>query len=344
MIPAELHIDLDALARNYRTLGAVSGRPVHPVVKADAYGLGAAPVARRLMAEGAQTFFVARAAEGVRLRTHLGPAPDIYVLDGAVAGTERALIEAQLRPVLNHGDQLQEWRTASGGVCGLQIDTGMNRLGFRPEDAPAPFDGLTLVMSHLACADDPAEPMNRRQRDAFAAVASRYPDQIKSFANSGGCFLGDDYGFDAVRPGICLYGGGPEGRPDPRIASVATLTARVLQVRDVPAGESVGYSRGWIADRPARVALFAAGYADGLLRAYSPGGQVFVGDELRPLIGRVSMDVAAVEVTGLDVAVGDPVELFGPNRPIDDAARAAGTIAYELLTSVTQRVARRYPG
>ncbi|WP_122464940.1 alanine racemase [Brevundimonas lutea] len=342
MIPAELHIDLEALARNYRRLEAVSGRPVHPVVKADAYGLGATPVARRLLAAGARTFFVARAAEGVRLRADLGPEPDIYVLDGAVAGTERALIEADLRPVLNHGDQLRGWRGAGGGACGLQIDTGMNRLGFRPEDAPAAFDGLALVMSHLACADDPAEPMNRRQRDAFAAVAARYPDQIKSFANSGGCFLGDDYGFDAVRPGICLYGGGPEGRPDPRIAPVATLTARVLQVRDVPAGESVGYSRGWVADQPARVALFAAGYADGLLRAYSPEGQAFVGGQLRPLIGRVSMDVAAVEVTGLDVAVGDPVELFGANRPLDDAARAAGTIAYELLTSITARVPRVY--
>ena len=324
MTPAELQIDLDALARNYRTLGTVSGRPVHPVVKADAYGLGAAPVARRLSAEGAQTFFVARATEGVRLRADLGPTPDIYVLDGAVAGTERALIEADLRPVLNHGDQLQAWRAASGGACGLQIDTGMNRLGFRPEEAPAPFDGLALIMSHLACADDPAEPMNRRQRDAFAAVAARYPHQTKSFANSGGCFLGDDYGFDAVRPGICLYGGGPEGRPHARIAPVATLTARVLQVRDVPAGDSVGYSRGWIATRPSRIALFAAGYADGLLRAFSPEGQAFVGGELRSLIGRVSMDVAAVEVSALDVAVGDPVELFGPNRSIDDAARAAG--------------------
>ncbi len=339
---AELLINLGAVAANYRTVERATGRPVHPVVKADAYGLGAAALSRHLMSEGARTFFVARAAEGVALRAELGTEPDIYVLDGAVAGTERALIDARLRPVLNHSGQVQSWRAAGGGFCGLQIDTGMNRLGFRPGEAPPPFDGLALVMSHLACADEPAEPMNRRQRDAFAAVSCHYPNQIKSFANSGGCFLGNDYGFDAVRPGICLYGGGPEGRPDARIAPVATLTARVLQVRDVPAGESIGYGRGFLADRPARIALLAAGYADGVGRGCGSRGQAFVAGKVRPLIGRVSMDVAAVEVTGLDVAPGDPVELFGRNLHLEDVAQAAGTIAYELLTSVTARVTRAY--
>ena len=186
--------------------------------------------------------------------------------------------------------------------------------------------------------------MNRHQRDAFAAAAVRYPGATRSFANSGGCFLGPDYAFDAVRPGICLYGGGPEGRPDARIQAVATLTADVLQVRDLPAGESVGYSRGFIAETPRRIATCATGYADGLLRAYSPRGQAFVAGEQRPLLGRVSMDVCAVDVTGLDVAVGDTVELFGANRALDDAAAAAGTISYELLTSITPRVPRRYVG
>lgn len=344
--PARLTVDLNALTRNFHALGAASGAPVHPVVKADSYGLGAVPCARRLLAEGARTFFVARAAEGVALRTSLGAEPAIYVLDGCVAGTEGALIAADLRPVLNHGDQITTWRTAGGGACGLQIDTGMNRLGFRPEDAPAPFDGLDLILSHLACADDPAEPMNRRQRDAFAAAAQRYPGAVRSFANSGGCFLGPDYAFDAVRPGVCLYGGGPEGRPDPRIGAVATLTADILQVRDVPAGETVGYSRGFTADQPRRIATCATGYADGVLRSYSGkgGGLVWVAGELRPILGRVSMDVCAVDVTGLDVAIGDTVELFGPNRMLDDAAAAAGTIAYELLTSVAVRVPRIYVG
>lgn len=342
--PTLLSIDLEALAANYRMLEAVGGVPVHPVVKADGYGLGAEACARRLRTEGADTFFVARSGEGERLRTALDPDAAIYVLDGCLDGQAGRLREADLRPVLNTGRQLAEWLAAGGGACGLQIDTGMNRLGFRPEEAPEPFRGLDLVLSHLACADDPAEPMNARQRDAFATAARRYPGTTRSFANSGGVFLGPGYGFDASRPGICLYGGGPEGRPDARIRPVATLTAEVLQVREVPAGESVGYSRGFVAATPTRIATCAAGYADGVLRSYSPAGQVFVAGALRPIIGRVSMDVCAVDVTGLDVAVGDTVELFGPNRWLDDAATTAGTVAWEVLTSVGPRVAREYAG
>ena len=342
--PASLTIDLQALAANYRALERIGGVPVHPVVKADGYGLGAAACAERLMQEGARTFFVARTREGERLRTALGPEAAIYVLDGCLAGRAPRLREADLRPVVNTPDQLAEWLAAGGGRCGLQIDTGMNRLGFRPEDAPEPFEGLDLVLSHLACADDPAEPMNARQRDAFAAAAKRYPGTVRSFANSGGIFLGRDYGFDASRPGICLYGGGPEGRADDRIRPVATFAAEVLQVRDLPAGESVGYSRGLIAETPRRIATVAAGYADGVLRSYSPRGRVWIGGELRPIVGRVSMDVCAVDVTGLEVAAGDAAELFGPNRMLDDAAAAAGTVAWELLTSVGPRVLRRYVG
>jgi alanine racemase len=184
--------------------------------------------------------------------------------------------------------------------------------------------------------------MNRRQRDAFEIATRRYPGATRSFANSGGCFLGADYGFDAVRPGVCLYGGGPQGRPDDRIAAVATLSAEVLQVRDVSPGESLGYSRAFIADRSVRVATVAAGYADGVMRAYSPDGAGWIAGETRPLLGRVSMDVCAIDVTGLEVTVGDRVELFGANRPLDAAAKAAGTISYELLTSVAPRVGRAY--
>ncbi len=340
--PATLSVDLGALARNFHALQDLTGAPVHPVVKADSYGLGARACTTRLMAEGARTFFVARAAEGQALRATLGAEPTIYVLDGCHDGAAAELKAADLRPVLNQQRQIDAWRQAGGGPCGLQIDTGMNRLGFRPEDAPEPFEGVSLVMSHLACADEPAQPMNRRQRDLFVAAAQRYPGAIRSFANSGGCFLGPDFAFDAVRPGICLYGGGPEGRTDDRIAPVATLSAEVLQVRDVPAGESIGYSRGFLAEAPVRVATVATGYADGLLRSYSPRGAAWVAGQARPLLGRVSMDVCAVDVTGLDVAIGDRVELFGPNRRLDDAAAAAGTIAYELLTSITARVPRAY--
>jgi len=345
MPPARLSIDLDALAANYRTLETLSGVPVQPVVKADAYGLGAATVARRLMAEGARAFFVARLSEGLDLRAALGPEPVIWVLDGCAttrAGPE--MVAADLRPVLNGPDQLTHWRHEGGRPCGIHVDTGMNRLGFRPDEVPEPFPGVALIMSHLACADEPDHPMNRTQRDAFAAITALYPGATRSFANSGGCFLGPDYAFDAVRPGICLYGGGPEGRPDDRIRPVAAFTADVLQLRDVPAGESVGYSRGYVADRPMRVATIAAGYADGVLRSSSPRGQVHVAGHIRPVLGRISMDVLAVDVTGLDVSFGDAVELFGPHRLLDDAARAAGTVAWELLTSVGRRVERRYRG
>ncbi|OYX20420.1 MAG: alanine racemase [Brevundimonas diminuta] len=319
LAPAVLNVDLDALARNYRTLGAVSGAPVNPVVKADGYGLGAAAVTQRLMAEGARTFFVARAAEGVRLREAIGPEPVIYILDGCHGDGAAMLKASNLRPVINHPTQLQTWQAAGGGACGLQIDTGMNRLGFRVEDAPEPFEGLELVMTHLACADEPSNPLNRAQRDAYAAAVQRYPGVTRSFANSGGCFLGPDFAFDG-------------------------LIAQAVQVRDVPAGETVGYSQGYRAERPMRVATVGAGYADGVLRSYSPKGQVFIAGEMRPIIGRVSMDVLAVDVTGLDVKAGDPVEIFGANRLIDDAAAAAGTISYELLTSITPRVPRVYQG
>lgn len=342
--PASLTVDLNALSHNFHALEALTGVPVHPVVKANAYGLGAVPVAKRLLAEGARTFFVARLNEGVALRDAIGPEPIIYVLDGCVGDAAATLMAADLRPILNHGDQIAAWTSANGGACGLQIDTGMNRLGFRPEDAPEPFPGLELVMSHLACADAPAEPMNRRQRDAFAAVSERYPSALKSFANSGGCFLGPDYAFDAVRPGICLYGGGPEGRPDARLKAVATLTAEILQIRDLPAGETVGYSRGFLADTPRRIATCGAGYADGIFRSSSPNGHVWVTGGLRPLLGRVSMDVIAVDVTDADVSLRDSVELFGANLPVDDAATAAGTISYELLTSIGNRFERIYVG
>ncbi len=342
--PANLTVDLSALAHNFHALEAVAGVPVHPVVKANAYGLGAVSVATQLMAEGARTFFVARLAEGVALRAALGTEATIYVLDGCVGDAAGALQAANLRPVLNHGGQLTAWTGSGGGSCGLQIDTGMNRLGFRVDDAPEAIDNLTLVMSHLACADDPSEPMNRRQRDAFDAVTRRYPGVTRSFANSGGCFLGSDFGFDAVRPGICLFGGGPEGRPDARLKAVATMTATVLQIRDVQAGESIGYSRGFVADTPRRIATCGAGYADGVLRSNSPGGHVWAGGTLRPILGRVSMDVIAVDVTDAEITVGDSVELFGAHRPVDDVASAAGTISYEVLTSIGGRVARTYRG
>lgn len=342
--PARLIVDLNALSENFHTLARIGGAPVTPVVKADAYGLGAAAVARKLMTEGADTFFVARLSEGDALRQTLGSLPKIYVLDGCGPSDVLRLQAARLRPVLSSAEQIRRWLSSDGGPSALHIDTGMNRLGVRPEDAPEPFPGLEMVVSHLACSDDPYDAMNAAQRSAFELVSRRYPGTVRSFANSGGCFLGPDYAFDALRPGISLYGGGPEGRTDERLEPVAALRAEILQVRDVPAGETVGYARGFTAERPMTVAVAGAGYADGVLRSNSPRGRVYVGGELRPILGRISMDLTAVDVTGLKVEPGELVELFGPHHPIDDAAADAGTIAYELLTSVGARVQRSYVG
>lgn len=342
--PARLIVDLNALSSNFHALARIGGAPVHPVVKADAYGLGAAAVARKLMTEGAEAFFVARLSEGEALRQTLGSRPAIYVLDGCGPSDVLRLQSAQLRPVLGSVEQVRRWLASDGGPSAMQIDTGMNRLGIRPEDAPEPFAGLEMVLSHLACADDPFDAMNAAQRSAFELVSRRYPDAQRSFANAGGCFLGADYAFDVLRPGISLYGGGPEGRPDGRLKPVAAFRAEILQVRDVPAGETVGYARGFLATEPRRIAVAGAGYADGVLRAYSPRGRVYVGGELRSIVGRVSMDLTAVDVTDLPVRPGDLIEFFGPHHMIDEAAQDAGTIAYELLTSINARVPRVYVG
>lgn len=351
-------IDLDALADNYAALRARAGdAEVAPAVKADAYGLGAGPVADRLWAEGARSFYVARLAEGVALRRSLADREaTIYVLDGATPGSGDALEGARLTPVLNSLPQVEAWnvQARSGRLsAALHIDTGMNRLGLRPEELKVllgSFDRLKrldvgLVISHLACADTPEHPLNAAQLARFQDVAAMLPGVRRSLANSGGLFLGEAYRFDQARPGVSLYGGGPEGRPHPEIKAVATVEAPILQVRVVPRGESIGYGAGWTASDNTRVAIIAAGYADGVPRAAFPHGEVWFDGARRPMLGRVSMDLIAVDVTDCDAArPGAMVELFGANLPVDDAAVAAGTSAYERLTRLTLRGARRYIG
>jgi len=365
MLPtARLTIDLDALAHNFHALRAQApGAEVAPAVKADGYGLGAAELARRLWAEGARSFFVARLEEGQALRAALGagrPAT-LYLLDGALPGHGEALLAAGLVPCLSSLEQAAEWSAlaASAGRpldAALHVDTGMNRLGLRPEEAaalaadPARLAGInvSLVMSHLACANEPGHAMNPRQLAAFRAVRARFPRARASLANSAGCFLGPDYRFDLVRPGIGLYGGGPFDAPDERLAPVAILEAPILQVRHLPAGESVGYGATFTAGRPTRLAVVAAGYADGVLRAFSPDGYGWFRGARRPVAGRLSMDLMAFDITGCDDArPGEMVELLGPNVPLNDAAAAAGTAAYECLVRLSpraRRVVRGEPG
>lgn len=340
MTAARLTIDLDALAANYRLLCRTAGAAeVTPVVKADGYGLGATEAARRLRTEGARRFHVARLSEGISLRAALGPEAIIFVLDGATPGSVPVLLTNRLVPVLNSLEQLELW--ADAGPAALHVDTGMNRLGLRPEEAAAftdrPFEA---VVSHLACADEAAHPLNALQIERFKAVRAQFPQAPASLANSAGVFLGPDYAFDMVRPGIALYGGGGQ----PGLSAVATFEVPVLQVREVPAGESVGYGATFVADRPLKAAILAAGYADGVLRSASPAGAVWMAGGQRRLLGRVSMDLIAVDVTGADVVAGDLAELFGANLSIDEAAASAGTLPYELLCRMAPRAERRVLG
>ena len=351
MTDSRLTIDLDALAANYNTLcGLAAGAEIAPVVKADGYGLGAGPVARKLHGQGARTFYVARLVEGEALRAALDGLPaEILVLDGAAPGSPSRLAAADLTPILNSPDQVALWSAEGGGLpAALHIDTGMNRLGLTLDDAvtTARTGGLrlSLVMSHLACADEPGHVMNGRQLAAFREARALFPGVRASLANSAGVFLGPDYAFDMARPGISLYGGGPSGRPDSRLRTVATLEAPILQVRDVARGETVGYGATFTAEQPLRVAIVSAGYADGLLRTGSSRSFAALNGRRVPVIGRISMDLIAVAVTEVEAGPGDLVQMFGPDAPIDEVATASDSLAYELLVRLAPRLERRYLG
>uniref|UniRef100_B0SWK5 Alanine racemase n=1 Tax=Caulobacter sp. (strain K31) TaxID=366602 RepID=B0SWK5_CAUSK len=351
---SRLTLDLDALASNHAVLrAAAGGAEIAPAVKADGYGLGAALVAGRLWDEGARSFYVARLSEGLALRRALGDrAAAIYLLDGVTPGSAPAIEGASLTPVLNSLPQVEAWNSHARGRAldaALHIDTGMNRLGLRPEEAAvlvAAMDRLkhvniTLVISHLACASEPDHPLNARQLARFTEAAALFPNARRSLANSGGIFLGDPYHFDQCRPGISLYGGGPRDIPDTRIQAVVTLEAPVLQTRVVPRGESIGYGAAFTAQETTRVAILAAGYADGVPRAAHPRGAVWFDGARRPMLGRVSMDLIAVDITDCDAArPGAMMQILGPDVLVDDAAAAAGTTAYELLTRIAPRARR----
>jgi alanine racemase len=346
--PARLTIDLDALAANLSVLRQESGAAeVAAVVKSEGYGLGGLAMARRLWAEGVRSFFVARLAEGEALRRGLGAerACVIYVLDGLTANSAARLAAADLTPVINSADQLPAAR-AFGRPLALHVDTGMNRQGLTMDEAravtPADFP-ITLVMSHLGSASEPADPRNALQLERFLAIRSRFPEARASLAASAGVFLGPAYHFDMVRPGISLYGGGPRERPDPRFRPVACLTAPVLDIRAVGAGERIGYGSGAITERPTRIALVGAGYADGVIRGAKGRGYAWAANARRPLV-LVNMDILAIDIGEAPLRVGDPVELLGPNVPLDDLAQAAGTVAHEVLVRLSTRAERRYLG
>ncbi len=342
---AELLVDLGAITANWRDLCArhPSG-PVAGVVKADGYGLGAGPVARALAEAGCRHFFVAQFSEGLALRQALGAGPMIAVLGGFPPGADQG---AELTPVLNAPEDVAEARAANRRGAILHADTGMERLGLNAAELAAAGDlsnlGLRYVMTHLACADEAGHVLSARQAERFAAVRAGLPGLPASFANSAGLFLGGDYASDLARPGCALYGINPTpGQPNP-MRQVLRLSVPILQVRDVPAGTSVGYGASWTAARPSRIATIAAGYADGYLRVLSGRGVATLHGRDVPLAGRVSMDLITLDVTDAPEArPGDRVELIGPRQTPDALAALAGTIGYEILTSLGARYRRRY--
>ncbi|WP_411287522.1 alanine racemase [Phenylobacterium sp.] len=349
---ARLTIDLDALAHNLAVVRRdAGGAEVAPVVKADGYGLGAGAVARRLWAEGARSFFVAQLGEAEALREELGPArpATVYVLDGLTGGAGPRLLAAGLTPVLCTPAQITAARAwPDRPPVALQVDTGMNRQGVTPQDArdlAADLGGLQigLVMSHLGSAAEPEDDRNAGQLERFRAVRALFPGSRASLAAAAGVVLGSEYGFDMVRPGITLYGGGPQETPDPRLRAVATLTAPILDIRLLAAGDRVGYGVGFTAQRVMRVAIVAAGYADGVIRAARGGGYAWFAGGRRDLVV-VTMDLLAIDLDDAVAHVGDAVELLGANALLDDLAKAAATVSHEVLVRLSRRAQRVYLG
>jgi alanine racemase len=354
-----LTIDLSALVANWRALRERAA-PAHcaAVVKADAYGCGIAQVVPALAQAGCTNFFVAKLSEARRARAVTDAA--IYVLNGLMPGTAPVYAEMNLRPVIGSRAELEEWnafRSSAGwrGHAALHLDTGMSRLGFAFEDARALASdlgndhGIALLMSHFACSEE-EHPLNAIQIERFAKIRALFPGIAGSLANSSGVFLGHEAHHDLIRPGVALYGANPTpGKPNPMCA-VVTLQARMVQTREVPVGATVGYGATWTAKRPTRLAIVSVGYADGFLRAASAsdaraGAEAVVAGKRCPLAGRVSMDLIAIDVTDLpDGAVkrGDLVTLLGEGLGVDDLAERAGTIGYEVLTSLGRRYRRVY--
>ena len=336
-----LVIDIPALVANWKALGARAGsaRP-GAVVKADAYGLGAVRVAPALYQAGARDFFVALASEGRAIRPHLADDARIFVLSGHMEGADLT----GLIPVLNSPEQFFRDRALRPrGPFGIQLDSGMNRLNMEAGEwaalrTEALAAGPQLVMSHLACADEPEHAANAQQLAAFRAMTEGVSAPL-SFAATGGILLGPDYHFDIVRPGVGMYGGAPFTDAQP----VVTLSLPVVQTREVKPGESVGYGYSWTAARPSRVATVAAGYADGLARALARDGKLrlWAGERACPVIGRISMDLITVDVTDLpDMPAA--LEILNARQGVDALAALGGSIGYEILTSLGRRYERTY--
>jgi len=359
-----LTVDLDAIVANWRKLEkAAVPAECAAVIKADAYGCGVDPVARALAAAGCKTFFVATIEEARAARAAL-PSATIYALDGLFQNCGEAFAKTNCRPVIGDLNELAEWdvfcrRSGWEGGAAIHIDTGMNRLGLTITEAQgivprinAGDHGITLVMSHLACAEALNHPLNAKQLVTFREIASLFTGVPASLSNSSGIYLGPHFQFDLVRPGAALYGVNPTPEADNPMQPVVELKARIVQIRNVERGDSVGYGGTWTARRPTRLAIVTAGYADGYFRAAGSndgtrGAEVVVAGKRCPIAGRVSMDLMAVDITDLEknaVRRGHMATLIGEGITVDELAHHFGTIGYEVLTSLGPRYARVYKG
>ena len=360
----QLSIDLGALARNWRALDKVSaGALTGAVVKADAYGTGITMASRALYAAGARFFFAATPDEGMAVRAAL-PDAHIFVLNGLYPGAANLYIRQHLMPVLSSLAMLDEWLAKcternEAYPSAFHFDTGMNRLGFRLNEASAVRQRVEplgyapqMVMSHLACADTPNHEKNRTQLALFGSILNQFPGIPASLANSAGLMTGRDYHFQMVRPGIALYGGrAVNGRKNP-MAPVVTLHVPILQIKEARTGETVGYGASHALSRDSRLAVLSHGYADGFLRSLSasntrPGGKVVIRGKVCPVIGKVSMDQITVDITELGPDIpspGEGAEVLGNLLDVDDLGDAGGTVGYEILTSLKGRYNRNYIG
>jgi alanine racemase len=362
--PGILTIDLDAIVANWRKLEKTAvPAECAAVIKADAYGCGVAPVAQALSAAGCKTFFVATLDEARAARDAL-PSAELYVLDGFFQNSGDTFAKLNCRPVIGDLNELAEWdvfcrRSGWSGGAAIHIDTGMNRLGLTLVEANgivprinAGDHGITLVMSHLACAESLNHPLNAKQVATFREIASLYSGVPASLSNSSGIYLGPQFQFDMVRPGAALYGINPTPEADNPMQGVVDLKARIVQLRNVERGDSVGYGGTWTARRPTKLAIVSAGYADGYFRAASAndgtrGAEVIIAGKRCPVAGRISMDLMAIDITDLPDKTarrGHMVTLIGEGITVDELAHHFGTIGYEVLTSLGNRYARIYKG
>ena len=356
---AVLRIDLDALTENYRALQRqVAPASVAAVVKADGYGIGAELVTTTLLKANCRQFFVAQLGEAIALKPALPADVALFVLNGLQPGAESDCAAIGATPVLNSLDQIERWSALAHRLgrplsAALQVDSGMARLGLPPEDVtiladqPERLTGVDvrLIMSHLACADEPDAAFNIEQAANFEAMARHFPDVPRSLDNSGGSFLPRGH-FDIVRTGIALYGGVAQ-TGSPPLRAVVALEARIAQVRTIAAGAGIGYGLTHRCDRESRIATIPVGYADGWPRHLSNRGSAFIAGIRVPFAGRVSMDSITLDVTHVPVELlypGAPVELIGPHQTIDDVANDAGTISYEILTQLGRRYRREIVG